>query len=42
LEHFIPKAQTPNEKLAESLAVLRELQKGGRPRLSVDILSNGQ
>jgi fido (protein-threonine AMPylation protein) len=26
----MPKAQTPNEKLAESLAVLRELQKGGR------------
>ncbi|HET9101427.1 MAG TPA: hypothetical protein VFN62_13620 [Acidobacteriaceae bacterium] len=26
----MPKAQTPNEKLAESLAVLRELQKGRR------------
>src|SRR5260370_32944249 len=26
----MPKAQTPNEKLAESLAVLRERQKGGR------------
>jgi fido (protein-threonine AMPylation protein) len=26
----MPKVQTPNQKLAESLAVLRELQKGGR------------